>query len=97
MTTDADCGGVVSEVELDPEAIVVDKLFRKFWFEWGAQLCNFEFYSRHIPPLQDAYGCEAVAAALHRHQAMLCRQYSDQISGLRENATRLKYQTLARR
>jgi hypothetical protein len=71
-------------------ALVVDELFRLFWGEWGAQLCNFEFYSRRIPPLQDYYGHDAVAAALAQYHAMLRSRTSSQIRDLRRNAAWLK-------
>jgi hypothetical protein len=81
---------MVTAAKTAPDPIAVDEIFRELWYEMGAQLCNFEFYSRHIPRLQDAYGCEAVAAALRQHQAMMRRACLGQIRDLRRNAARLK-------
>jgi hypothetical protein len=69
--------------------IVVEEIFYQLR-EMGARLYTFEFYARAIPPLQEAYGHEAVAAALGRHYAMLRGRASDHIRGLRRNAAWLK-------
>jgi hypothetical protein len=89
MTTEDDGGGVVSEPWRDPDEIVVDEILVQLC-DWRARLCHFEFYARHIAPLQEAYGDEAVAAALRRHYAMLRGQASDHIRGLQRNALWLK-------
>jgi hypothetical protein len=72
------------------DADVVAEIFHQLWFEWGARLGDFEFYARHIPRLQAAYGDAAVAAALRRHHAQMRRSVSDEIRQQRTYATRLK-------
>jgi hypothetical protein len=69
--------------------IVVEEIFNQLC-HWRARLCNYDFYARHIPLLQEAHGDEAVAAALRRHYAVLRAQASDHIRGLRRNAAWLK-------
>lgn len=69
--------------------IVVEEIFQQLNCV-GAQLCNFECYSRTVPPLQEAYGHEAVAAALHKNYAVIRARAADQIRCLRRNAARLK-------
>jgi hypothetical protein len=64
---------------IKPEADVVEELFHQFWFEFGARLCDAEFFARNIPPLQAAYGDAAVGAALRRHEAMIRSAASSQI------------------
>ncbi len=84
------CRFGIEEEMTTPDPVVVEEIFNQLWFEMGARLYDFEFYSRAIPPLQEAYGSEAVAAALCRHHAMLQSQASEHIRGLRRNAARLK-------
>jgi hypothetical protein len=69
---------------------VVDEIFHQLWFEFGAQLGDYAFFSRNIPPLVAAYGHDAVAAALRRHHAQIRSAASDQIRQLRQHAARLK-------
>jgi hypothetical protein len=80
---------VAVAIELD---LVVEEIVGELWAK-GARLYDLEFYSRYIPPLQDAFGPAPVAAALRRHQAMLRRQASDHIRGLRRNAAWLRRNT----
>jgi hypothetical protein len=75
----------------------VDELFDLFNCKMGAQLCNFEFYSRHIPPLQAAYSHEAVAAALDRLYAVIRRRAASDILDLQRNAARLKRESTSAR
>jgi hypothetical protein len=70
------------------DADVVEEIFRELWFEMGAQLCDYAFFSRHFRPLQAAYGHAAVAAALRRHHAQIRSAASSQIRVLRQHARR---------
>jgi hypothetical protein len=74
------------------DADVVEEIFNQLWFEMGARLCNYEFYSRHIPRLEAAYGDAAVAAALRRHHAQMRRAVASQIRQQRDHERRLKRQ-----
>lgn len=76
--------------EATPDPIVVEEIFKQLWCKMGAQLCDFQFYSRHIPPLQDVYGCEAVAAALRQHHVEMRRAVSYQIRQQRNHAAWLR-------
>jgi hypothetical protein len=69
---------------------IVEEIYNQLWFKMGAQLCNFDFYARHIPRLQADYGHEAVSAALRQHHAQMRRSTSDQIRSQRNHAPRLK-------
>jgi hypothetical protein len=69
---------------------IVEEIFRLLWFEFGAQLCNFEFYARHVTRLQATFGHDAVSAALQRHHRQMRRAVSDQIRLQRTYAARLK-------
>lgn len=72
MTTEAgDGGGVVPEVRRDPNA--VEEIFEQLC-NWGARLYDFDFYSRHIPPLQEYYGHGPVWDALRRYETEVLRE-----------------------
>jgi hypothetical protein len=70
-------------------AVLVEEIFNQL-LEQGAQLCNFEFYSRNIPPLQAYYGHGPVWEALRRYEGVLLRRTADQICDLRRNAAQLE-------
>jgi hypothetical protein len=71
---------------------IIDEIFRLLWFEFGAQLGDFEFYARHVTRLQEAYGCEAVAAALQRRHRQMRRATAFQIQQQPAFAKQLKRQ-----
>jgi hypothetical protein len=73
-----------------PDPVVIEEIFNQLWFKKGLQLCNFESYARVIPPLQKAYGDEAVAAALCRYRAQLRSQSRGYIRDLQRNAAWLR-------
>lgn len=73
-----------------PDPMDVDEIFQEFNCKIGARLCDFEFYSRIIPPLQVAYGHEAVAAALHQIYATIRARAEGEINDLQRNAARLE-------
>jgi hypothetical protein len=76
-----------------PDADVVEEIFNQLWYEMGARLCDFQFYSRRITRLEATYGDDAVAAALRQHHAHMRRSVSDQIRRQRDHAARLKRET----
>jgi hypothetical protein len=60
MTTKpVEAGDVATAIERD---LIVEEIFDQFC-RMGARLYDFDFYARAIPPLQDAFGPAAVAAA----------------------------------
>jgi hypothetical protein len=71
-------------------ADVVEEIFHELWFEMGARLGDYEFYSRHIGRLQAEFGDAAVAAALRLHHAQMRRAVSSQIRQQQAYAARLK-------
>jgi hypothetical protein len=71
-------------------ADVVAEIFHQLWFEMGAQLGDYEFYSRNIRRLQEEYGADAVAAALRLHHAQMRCAVASQIRQQRSFARWLK-------
>jgi hypothetical protein len=69
---------------------IVEELFHQFWFEWGAQLGDAEFFARNIPPLVAAFGHDAVDRALKLHHRQMRSATAFQIRQQRTYATRLK-------
>jgi hypothetical protein len=69
---------------------IVEELFHQFWFEWGARLCDAEFFARNISPLVARYSREAVDRALKLHHRQMRSAVAFQIRQQRAYATRLK-------
>ena len=80
-----------------PDPITVDEIFQQLNCRMGARLCDFEFYSCNIQQLQDAYGHEAVAAALYKIYATIRARAAGDIRDLRRNAARLKRESSSAR
>jgi hypothetical protein len=76
-----------------PDPIVVEEIFQQFNCMMGARLCDFPFYARTIPPFQEAYGREAVAAALQKIYATIRSRAAWEIRYLRRNAAWLKHES----
>jgi hypothetical protein len=80
----------VRKAATDP--IVVEAILDQLR-ESGARLCDIQFYSSIVQRLHEAYGHEAVAAALRRHHVEMRRAVSYQIRQQRGHVAWLKRQT----
>jgi hypothetical protein len=87
--TDEDGGGVMPEPTLSDDELVIEALVEHLR-EYGARLCDAQFFSMMVQPLYEAYGAEFVDAALRKIYAEARYRAVSEIRQLRNNAARLK-------